>query len=123
MRGKTSSGRQPKPGMVTRGHRWRHDIGSRRGHCLGGLACSKIKIYEHSNNMIISKQRPREGSLRNHKEFLAFANYIVQNTCVCLTDVSYVYIETLVIINSEWPSALSASILMCTLDCDTDKKK
>ena len=26
----------------------------------------------------------------------------------------------LVIINSEWPSALSASMLMCKLDCDTD---
>ena len=26
----------------------------------------------------------------------------------------------LVIIHSEWPSALSASILMCTLDCDTN---
>ena len=68
MKGKTSRGRQPKPGTVACGHRWRHDIDirSRRGLCLGGLACSKIKIYEHINNMIISKQRPREGSLRNH---------------------------------------------------------
>ena len=28
----------------------------------------------------------------------------------------------LVIINSQWPSALYTSILMCTLDCDTDNK-
>ena len=54
---------------------------------------------------------------------MAFANYFIQNTCVCLTDVSYVYIETLVIINSEWPSALSASILVCTLDRDTDTEQ
>lgn len=43
MTGKTSRGRQPKPGTVAWGHRWRHDIGSRRGRYLGGLACSEIK--------------------------------------------------------------------------------
>ena len=68
MTGKTARGRQPKTGAVPWGHRWRHDIdiGSRRGRYLGDLAISKIKIYEHSNSMIILKQRPREGSLRNH---------------------------------------------------------
>ena len=68
MTGKTPWGGNLSQAAAARGHRWRNDIdiGSRRDRCLRDLACSEIKIYEHSNNMIISKQRPREGSLRNH---------------------------------------------------------